>query len=200
MRKYSPDSGDPYLDPDTGILRNLVGAITEERLELLEGTLVSARAYELALDPEAGSFDLAHLQRFHRRLFQDVYEWAGQLRIVEITKGSTIFARRDAIERAAATLFEQLGHEHHLRGLDPMLFSARAGYFLGEINVLHPFRDGNGRTQRAFVGQLAEVSGYRINWDAMAREDVVRASIAAYNGNSIPMAQLVENSLSDFSR
>ena len=61
MRKYSPDGGDPYLDPDTGILRNLVGAVTEDRLELLEGTLVSARGYELALAPESGNFDLAHL-------------------------------------------------------------------------------------------------------------------------------------------
>ena len=200
MRKYSPESGDPYLDPNTGIFRNLIGATTEDRLELLEGTLVSARGYELALDPEPGAFDLAHLQRIHRRLFQDVYDWAGQLRVVEITKGSTIFARRDVIEQAAGTLFCQLAQEHHLRGLDPARFSARAGYFFGEINVLHPFRDGNGRAQRAFVGQLAEANGYKVDWDTMTGEDVVRASIAAYNGDPTAMAQLIENSLSGLER
>jgi cell filamentation protein len=74
VRKYSPESTDPYLDLDSGILRNLVGAVTEERLETLEATLVSVRAYELAPSPEPGSFDLMHLQRIHRRLFQDVYD------------------------------------------------------------------------------------------------------------------------------
>lgn len=200
MRKYSPGSGDPYLDPNTDILRNLVGAVTEDRLETLEATLVSARAYELAIEPEPGNFDLAHLQRIHRRLFQDVYDWAGQLRVVEITKGSTIFARRDMIERAAATLFGQLAKEYHLGGLDPCRFSARAGYFLGEINVLHPFRDGNGRTQRAFIGQLAEANGYLIDWNGMSREEVVRASIAAYNGNPAAMAKLIETGIGGLDR
>ena len=125
-----------------------------------------------------------------------MFDWAGQLRVVEITKGSTIFARRDVIEQAAATLFRQLEQEGHLRGLDPDRFSARAGYFLGEINVLHPFRDGNGRAQRAFIGQLAEANGYKIDWDAMTREQVVHASIAAYNGDPAAMTGLIESSLS----
>lgn len=129
-----------------------------------------------------------------------MYDWAGQLRVVEITKGSTIFARRDMIERAAATLFGQLAKEYHLGGLDPCRFSARAGYFLGEINVLHPFRDGNGRTQRAFIGQLAEANGYLIDWNGMSREEVVRASIAAYNGNPAAMAKLIETGIGGLDR
>jgi cell filamentation protein len=100
------------------------------------------------------------------------------------------------IHRAAELLLGQLRKERHLRNLDAVHFSARAGYFLGEINVLHPFRDGNGRTQRAFFGQLAEERGFAIDWSGMSREAVVQASIAAYNGDPAPMAGLLAGGLS----
>ncbi len=195
MRKYDPGSGDPYLDSTTGVLSNRIGARTEQELEAREAAFVAARAYELEILPEAGKFDLAHLQRIHARVFQDVYDWAGQLRTVEIVKGTTVFARRGAIGSAAAQLFRALAAEDHLAGLETQYFSARAGYYLGEINVLHPFRDGNGRAQRMFISQIAALSDYSINWERVSRPTMLRASIEAYNGDSGAMAALIHENL-----
>ncbi|WP_144630980.1 Fic/DOC family protein [Bordetella genomosp. 13] len=189
--KYAGDRGDPYLYAGTDVLRNLLGIKNQGALDKVESTLSFLRAAELRERPVAGRFDLTHLLKIHERLFGDVYDWAGQVRNVEITKGQTMFARRLMIESAAGQLFEQLADEKYLRGLDAARFSERAGHYLGEINVLHPFREGNGRTQREFIGQMARQAGHRIDWSAVGQAEMVRASIEAYNGDSDGLARLV---------
>lgn len=146
--KYAGDRGDPYLDKDTGVLRNLLGIKDQAELDKAESSLSFLRTNELQEQPLQGRFDLKHLRAIHQRLFADVYDWAGQLRTVEIRKGNTELARQMVIESAATQLFGELSKEQHLRGLDIDNFSQRAGHYLGEINVLHPFREGNGRAQR----------------------------------------------------
>lgn len=189
--KYSADKSDPYLDPDTGILRNLLGLRTQAELDTAESSLSFLRTSQLYGSPVSGRFNLDHLRAIHKRLFGDLYEWAGQIRHVEITKGTTNFARCLAIESAARQLFRGLASEHFLHGMEADEFSRRAGYYLGEINVLHPFREGNGRTQREFIRELAEQSGYRIDWSAASQNSMVRASIDAYHGNPDTMARLI---------
>jgi cell filamentation protein len=193
--KYAGNRGDPYLDPDTGVLRNLLGIKNQAALDQAESSLSFLRTTELRELPVAGGFDLRHLQAIHHRLFADVYDWAGQLRIVEIQKGSTNFARQMVIESAAQQLFGQLAKERHLRALDADSFSQRAGYYLGEINVLHPFREGNGRAQRAFIAQLATAAGHTIDWTGISQDEMVKASIAAYNGDATPLARLIQRKL-----
>lgn len=90
MSRYS--SHDPYLDPASGVLKNRFGITDEATLEATEAALVALRSYELAQQSLAGGFDLAHLQAIHRYLFGDVYEWAGQLRTIDIAKGGNAFA------------------------------------------------------------------------------------------------------------
>ena len=102
-----------------------------------------------------------------------------------------------AIEGAARQLFALLAQEQQLHGLNIDKFSARAGHYLGEINVLHPFREGNGRTQREFMGQLAEASGYKIDWSVTGQADMIRASIEAYNGDSSGLARLIRAGISN---
>jgi hypothetical protein len=98
MPRYS--DGDPYLDPVTGVLRNRLDIADEATLEEIEADLVATRSYELSQSPLEGSFDLAHLQAIHRRLFADVYEWAGELRTIDISKGGNRFALWAHIESA----------------------------------------------------------------------------------------------------
>lgn len=193
--KCAGDRGDPYLDKDTGILRNLLGIKDQALLDQAESSLSFLRSSELREQPVQGNFDLKHLQAIHQRLFGDVYVWAGQLRHVEIQKGKTDFARQMVIESAAGQLFGQLAKEQHLRGLGADQFSQRAGHYLGEINVLHPFREGNGRAQREFIAQLAESDGHRIDWSGISQADMVSASIAAYNSDSADLARLIRSAL-----
>jgi cell filamentation protein len=152
MTKYS--GHDDYLDPVSGVLKNRLGITDAATLEETEAALVATRSYELAQTPLKGRFDLAHLQAIHRHLFRDVYEWAGELRTIDISKGGHLFAHHTHIQSAAATIFKQLAEEKHLAGLGPDDFSRRAAHYLGELNALHPFREGNGRAQREFASHL----------------------------------------------
>jgi cell filamentation protein len=140
--KYGDDRSDPYLDKETGILRNRLGLRTQAALDRAESTMSFLRTVELHEHPVKGSFDLAPLQATYKRRFDDLDDWAGKIRQVEIQKGDTIFARRLVIDSAAQQLFGQLAKADFLRHLDASPFSARAAHFLGKINLLHPFRDG----------------------------------------------------------
>jgi cell filamentation protein len=193
MKYYSGGEEDPYLDKASGVLRNLLGITKQTTLEVSESSLSFLRANQLRASPLRGNFDLTHLQAIHKRLFGDVYDWAGQIRTVEIIKGSTHFARRLMIVQAARVLFDELAKENRLVGLNADEFALRAAYYLGEINVLHPFREGNGRAQREFTGQLALRAGHRIEWGLANQDEMIKASIDAYNGDCTRMAQLIRS-------
>lgn len=198
MAKY--EGKDPYTDPQSGTMKNRLGVKDQNELDRTEAAFAAVRSIENARTPIEGKFDLDHMKAIHARLFGDVYEWAGQVRNVDISKGDTRFAHFAAIERAANGLTQQLAREGHLRGLDADEFSRRAGHYMGELNVLHPFREGNGRTLREFVGQLADNAGYSIRWDRIDRDEMTRASINAYNGDSSHLANLIRNNLHDRDR
>ncbi len=88
--KYS--DADAYIDPETGVLKNKLGLTTDTSLEEAEASVAFLRALELEQHPIKGNFDLTHLQAIHKKLFGDIYEWAGQIRTVDISKGNTRFA------------------------------------------------------------------------------------------------------------
>lgn len=199
MRKYS-DSVDAYTDPETGVLKNKLGLTTEKGLERAEAAATALRSHELARSPIAGNFDMSHLKAVHQKLFSDVYQWAGQVRTVDISKGDSRFAHHGYIEAEGKKLTDQLNREQNLRGLSADKFSQRAGHYMGELNVIHPFREGNGRSLREFVGQVAKQAGYEIKWEGIDRTDMTQASIEAYQGSSERMARLIRENLVDRDR
>jgi cell filamentation protein len=143
-----------------------------------------------------GRFDLAHLQALHSYLFGDVYEWAGQLRTMDISKGGNRFAHCAHIESAVAAIFAQLAKEKHLAGLGSDAFSDRAAYYLGELNAIHPFREGNGRAQREFISHLAQANGFYIAWEDISQADLLAATIQSFHGDTAKLAILIRASLS----
>lgn len=193
MSRYSEN--DPYLDPATGVLRNRLGISDEATLEKTEAALAATRSLELSEAPLKGNFDLIHLQAIHRHLFGDVYEWAGELRTIDISKGSSVFAHHGYLESAAVAVFRALAQERNLAGLDPENFSLRAAHFLGELNALHPFREGNGRAQREFIGHVAQVNGYSIAWENVTQPEMLEAAIESFRGHSSKLARLIRENL-----
>lgn len=193
MSRYS--GRDDYLDPVSGVLRNRLGITDATGLEQAEAALVATRSYELSQTPIEGRFDLAHLQAIHRYLFGDVYEWAGQLRTIDISKGGNLFAHHAHIGNAAAPIFKQLVEEKYLAGLNPTAFSDRAAYYLGELNALHPFREGNGRAQREFVSHLAHATGYYVAWENVKQPDMLQASVESFKGDTSKLAALIRDNL-----
>jgi cell filamentation protein len=183
---------DPYVYPGTNILRNLLEIEDLDRLQQFEAVSTAYRISELRLSPLAGSFNTAHLQRIHHHIFQDVYSWAGQFRTVDIRKeGEFWFCRHEYIPEALAELFDKLKAENNLRNRDPHEFGARAGYYLTELNAIHPFREGNGRAQREFIRELGLHAQLSVDWTRTTRDEMYSASIAGFRGDSHPMGDLI---------
>lgn len=193
MSRYSED--DHYLDLKSGVLKNLLGISDQSALDSAEADFVAARSRELALKPLSGKFDLPHLQAIHKRLFGDVYEWAGLLRNVNISKNGTAFAAAMYIESSAAQLFQQLAHEKALAGLGRAEFSIRAAYYFGELNAIHPFREGNGRTQREFVSHLAHANGFYVAWEKWKQPEMIQASVESFHGNTSKLSGFILGNL-----
>ena len=193
MSRYSHH--DEYTDLATGVLKNRLGITDEATLETTEAQFVAQRSHELVQDPIPGAFDLPHLQAIHRHLFGDLYEWAGQLRTVDVIKDTSRFAHHAYLERAAETIFRELAQENHLRGLEPAEFSRRAAHYLAEMNALHPFREGNGRAQRDFLSQLARENDYAIAWEQITQADMLDASRRSFSGDLAPLTMLIHDNL-----
>ena len=184
-------SWDPYLDLDSGVLRNLLAISDAEELRRAEAILSASRIYDLARTPIPGDYDLPHLQAVHRHIFGDVYGWAGELRTVSIGRG-TPFCRPEHIDGDAADLFAWLARTGHLRDRARAPFIDGLTGLLCDLNALHPFRDGNGRAQRAFVAQLARDAGYRVRWSEIDPGENVAASGAAHAGDDARLYALLD--------
>jgi cell filamentation protein len=161
------DFQDPYMDPATGLLRNLVGALTKEALSDAEGDLAFTRLVQLMDGPPAATGDLAELRAIHRHLFQDVYAWAGEIRTVDVRKnveGAEFFLPVSMIARASMFAADELRSEKMLLGMGRGQFIERLSYHYEQFNYIHPFREGNGRTQRVFWNRIAADAGWQLDW------------------------------------
>jgi cell filamentation protein len=184
---------DPYCYPGTTILRNLLDLRDADALEGFEADAVTQRSDEPL--PE-GDFAPSHLQDIHRHLFQDVYEWAGEYRKVRITKGDSAFCYPEHIEGQITLLFEELRDLNFLRGVELDVFARQGAHFLSELNAIHPFREGNGRTQMIFFGLLAAEAGHPFDLGRLESEAFLRAMISAFKGDEEPLALEIRRMIS----
>ncbi|WP_085940613.1 Fic/DOC family protein [Granulicella tundricola] len=143
-----------------------------------------------------GSFDSQHLRAIHRYLFRDVFPWAGEFRVVNISKGGPMFGPVMFIGQALDDAFGKLAREKLLSGLTVDAFADRAAFYLGEINAIHPFREGNGRTQREFIRQLAVRAGHTISWAGFTQQEMIDASIKSHvGGENEALAEILRRAL-----
>ncbi|MDF2558679.1 MAG: cell filamentation protein [Microbacterium sp.] len=156
------------------MLRNRVGTATVETLADAEADLSFARALQLLDSPVAATNDLHELQAIHRHLFQDLYDWAGDLRTVDVRKnvpGADYFLPYGFIERASGICFAELAADEFLVDLPRDFFVERLAYHYEKINYIHPFREGNGRTQRIFWNRVALEAGWQLDWRPVHGEE-----------------------------
>lgn len=161
-----PLLADLYLDPDTGILRNLVGARTAEELARYESDLTTGRTVQVqANDLVVHSRDLAELRSIHRHLFQDIYGWAGEIRTIDMRRGAgQFFAPVAGIDTNAFHVFAALRECEYLQNLGQQRFVQELARFYDDLNFVHPFRDGNGRVQRLFWSRVSYQAGWILDW------------------------------------
>lgn len=185
---YSIDS-DPYVMPN-GVLINKLGITTTRELNEIEQDLSALVIKLLTQEGPQIQFDFTYLCTLHKRIFDQVYPWAGELRTVDIGKGNTLFLKHQNIELEAQKLFASL-EKIDFKNLSVEGFSQTVGKFLITLNYIHPFREGNGRTQRLFISQLATVNGKRISWKSVGDEAMRRACIEGETGNIRQMIRLI---------
>ena len=178
-----------YCYPGTTVLKNSYAEQNPERLAKLERILCGARIIDLLRKSIKGKFDSAHLRKIHHYIFQDLYSWAGKYRVVEIAKGY-YFCRSQYVPRETDRLLLELQAENYLRNTLCADLPARAAYYLGELNAIHPFRDGNGRTQREFIRELLLTVGYSVNYSNVAPNMMFEASVKSFQGDNTMMTDL----------
>jgi cell filamentation protein len=185
-------SDDPYSHPGSSVLRNKLGITAAELLDASERRFVIQRATE---GIPKGRFDLTHLRAIHRHLFQDVYDWAGEIRTVEIAKDGHQFQFRRFIETGMEDVHRRLKGANLLRRRGRAAFAAAAGGIIGDVNYVHPFREGNGRAQLYYLEQLAEQAGHKLDLRQLDPDRWIAASRAAHNGDYTPMGDEIERVL-----
>ena len=174
--------------PDYQILRNKLNLHSASELDFFEREFVTFRAMQ---DLPRGDFDLDHLRALHFHLFQDIYEWAGDVRCVEISKGGSQFQFRRYIETGMGDVHRRIQAQGYLRGLSAERFSYKAGDIIGDVNYIHPFREGNGRTQLYFLKQLAQQAGHNIDLTQVKPAKWMVASRIAHRADYRIMRQCI---------
>lgn len=166
-----------YCYKESNILKNKFDIQDNKILEDIERKLVIAKLYELRQNNQIGKFDIEHLVSIHRFLFEDIYPFAGLFRSENIAKGTFSFAKWEYIEGELIKLLDNLKEENYLEGSSKEILAERLAYYMAELNVLHPFREGNGRTIREFIRQLAFKNGYVLDLQNINPKDMLEACI-----------------------
>ena len=146
-------------------------------LEDIERKIVIAKLYELRQNRQIFNFDMKHFVGIHRYLFEDIYPFAGKFRTENIAKGNFSFAEWQYIEDELEKLLNKLSKDNYLKNIDKEDLAKGLAYYMAELNVLHPFREGNGRTIREFIRQLAFINGYFLDLQEIEPKDMLDACI-----------------------
>jgi len=173
---------DPYAYKGSSTLKNKLGLRDPALLEAFELEMTTLRAREPL--PQ-GRFDPNHYRRVHHHLFQDVYSWAGKYRTVRTAKGGNPFCFPEYIDGEMKRLFATLPSAMAVANTER--FVTEMARFLGELNAIHPFREGNGRSQLSFAAMLGERAGYPLDFSRVKRDTFLPAMVASYDGDLEPL-------------
>jgi cell filamentation protein len=185
---------DPYTYENSTVLINKLDLREQAELDAFEAEISNARADEPL--PE-GNLDFTHYKAVHHHLFQDVYEWAGMARTVRMSKGGNSFCFPENIETQATKLFGELQADDFLQGLDGPAFADKAAHFLAELNTIHAFREGNGRSQLTFFILLADYAGHLIDLDKLDPHKMLDAMIASFDGEKAKLTNVIKDLIAD---
>jgi cell filamentation protein len=177
------------------VLINKFDVLDGEKLAQLEARITYMKAGLLLENPLPGNFDFAHYKAHHRFLFEDIYDWAGELRDIDISKQGTAFVAADQIEEIGNAIFKRLTDNHFYANAKPKRFKREMADLYHSINMLHPFREGNGRTQRAFFTALIRHLGYDISFGSIDKDLLMIATIHAAHGVMDFLVEIFEHEI-----
>lgn len=201
-RMYGTDD-QIYCYPNTNILVNkfnikdsikldeLEREISEFKIIILESAIMENKLDNFNI---ISKIDDNFLKEVHRFVFEDVYEWAGSYRKVRIIKGNTTFCYPENIESELIKIFESLQKDNYLIGLNKEQLIDKISYYIAELNVIHPFREGNGRVLRILSNTISLKSNFYINYSKISKEEYLNAMIKSITDTSL-LKSLITRSL-----
>lgn len=176
------DRADPEKQKTMPYLDNKLGIVDEQKCIKMEQKLSSLRAFELFDSEKLNKLPL-NAKTFcyiHKYLFQDIYPWAGEYRTVNIQKGYSMFYNVEFLLYGMEEIFNNLRKDNYLKNLTRREFVELFSYYSNEFNVLHPFREGNGRVKMIFLTELANRAGFEIDYNAIDHNVLRQAEISAF--------------------
>jgi cell filamentation protein len=194
---YTYQDSEGYCYPGTNILKNKLGIKNDDTLTVAEREITSLKLLMIYTMPIMKVYDLNNLCKIHKIIFEDIYEWAGQIRKGDfLSKGGSIFCRGQYIAENANKIFGNILEEKYLYGLKKVKFIERTAYYMGEVNALHPFREGNGRTCREFFRQLSLNANYILDFSQTEKDELLEADIEAFNGQYGKLIKILDKAVS----
>jgi cell filamentation protein len=180
-----------YTDPKTGVLKNIENINDAHLLLVFESMKVSVRLEELQANPIKIK-NSSSLLDIHKCLFQDIYSWAGKVRTVEISKGGNPFFPLSHFRNAFMFIDTLIVEYRKIDRKDKARLTSKLAEILDNVNYLHPFREGNGRTQREFLRLLAKEKGLLLNLNPPDNTDIYeRYMSGTITGNVEQLAALM---------
>lgn len=167
-----------YTYKNSSVLKNKLNITTEEKLKEYETKMVALKLASIDKADFKRTYDEEHLKAIHKYLFEDVYDFAGQYRLENITKDNFIFSQYQYIDENIKEVFKKT-NIHSLEDLPFEELIIKLSDFMTDLNVLHPFREGNGRATREFIREFLDKLGFEINWFEIDYNDILRASMLA---------------------
>ena len=187
---YSIESSNDSCYPGTSVLVNKLGIQNQTQLDENETLIVGVKSLQFELAPFLEPLDFNYYKRLHRFLFDGLYEWAGTVRSIDLSKQRTRFCPVSEIESLAGRMFSRIEQMNFLCGLPRKDFITELTDFYASVNYLHPFREGNGRTQRLYFRQLAQRAGYKLDFSAVDSDRMMIATIHAASGVADTLREL----------
>ncbi len=183
---------DPYCYKGTLVLKNRLGLRDQTLLDLFEAEATAQRFLEPL---PVGQFDVRHYRAVRRHIFSGVYRWAGQFRTVRISKGGSAFCYPEHICAEMDRVFGEFLAADCLQGAQRDAFVAGVSHLLAELNAVHPFRDGNGRAQLAFLALIADTAGRTLHLDRLIPERFLAAMIESFYGREQALVEQIDGLL-----
>ena len=183
MAFYSMEGSQKDCYPNTTVLINKLGIQDQSELNSVERQFVLLKSSQAEQETIFKNIDFNFYKELHKQLFGDLYEWAGTVRRMNISKKGTIFCNFKDIERIGTLKFQRLAEQNYLKGLTQSRFIDELTEFYHDMNMLHPFREGNGRTLRLFITLLVRNAGYTLNFSDCDNDLLMIATIKAAQGD-----------------
>ena len=177
MKDFYNEQNSIYCYPESNVLKNKLDIRDSNKLFKLEKQIVLAKAYVLRQDESNYELNKERFLYIHYFLFGDIYDFAGKYRKENIIKGNFRFAEFEFIDEQLDYLMNKLKKENYLKGLDKNNLAIRLAFYMSELNVLHPFREGNGRTIREFTREIAIQCGYILDLRESTPKDIFNATV-----------------------